>query len=507
MRGNQEIEGQMDTLWRHVEPITIAGRGPGECLPRAAQQLAAAEAAQGRAQRVLADAGAAPRAIGSPAAIKQAAEAAARKAENAGTFADDYLGRADVAAADAQNCVAVAEDFARKAATTAATTSGTSAGSTSGTPAVGSGNVEQDPRLIAECAARFPGSVPVWDAANNRAACRCPDGSAPNAAGSACIDCAAIEANFAAAFNAGDLNSAQGWLAEGGRCAWAGRAQAALANATRQQQQADLSRQQRELDCLRLETNIMGALNARNLGAAQGLLAQAMAMGCTVSGQTQLAVQEAIRREQRIARDQQQQQALAQFAQNWQRMLEGMQRQPVPPPGLGSPPPSTPAPTLSPRQAAPGPQAGARQGPYVPSNMGQPCADLGQQAEGRCKQMVDQCKQRNCAGGGYSGCAVDCPGCGNFDGFIAWCALHPSYRPMVSAGLSAHLNEIQGCIQRFLADNQPGRRERAAACQRESQGRLDASFKQWIAQTCQARCSQDGRRGTIKVMPHRCECE
>ena len=121
--------------------------------------------------------------------------------------------------------------------------------------------------------------------------------------------------------------------------------------------------------------------------------------------------------------------------------------------------------------------------------------------------MVDQCKQRNCAGGGYSGCAVDCPGCGNFDGFIGWCALHPSYRPMVSAGLSAHLNETQGCIQRFLADNQPGRRERAAACQRESQGRLDANFKQWIAQACQARCSQDGRRGTIKVMPHRCECE
>jgi hypothetical protein len=150
MRGNKEIEGQMDTLWRHVEPITIAGRGPGECLPRAAQQLAAAEAAQGRAQGALADAGAAPTATSNPAAIKQAAEAAARKAENAGTFADDYLGRADVAAAGARKCVAVAEDLARKASTAAAATGSTSAESTSGSPAAGSGDVELANQSLAE---------------------------------------------------------------------------------------------------------------------------------------------------------------------------------------------------------------------------------------------------------------------------------------------------------------------------------------------------------------------
>ena len=78
---------------------------------------------------------------------------------------------------------------------------------------------------------------------------------------------------------------------------------------------------------------------------------------------------------------------------------------------------------------------------------------------------------------------------------------------MASGGLSSFVGEIQACVTRFLADNQPGRRERGMECQGQAQKRLDDNWKRWIEQACQARCSQDGRRGAVKVMPHRCECQ
>lgn len=159
----------------------------------------------------------------------------------------------------------------------------------------------------------------------------------------------------------------------------------------------------------------------------------------------------------------------------------------------------------APATTAPAPPA--RQGPYNPAGTGQPCPDLAQQAQAQCQQIVADCKARNCAGGGYSGCAVDCPGCGNFGDYVAWCPLHPSYRGLIAGGLAAHVAEVQTCAQRFLADRQPGRRERAAACQGESLKRLNDRFAQWIAQACSARCAQDGRAGAIRVMPHRCECQ
>ena len=129
-------------------------------------------------------------------------------------------------------------------------------------------------------------------------------------------------------------------------------------------------------------------------------------------------------------------------------------------------------------------------------------SSVGSQVAARCQQMVADCKARNCAGGGYSGCAVDCPGCsGGYDHITGWCALHPSYAGMASGGLSSFVGEIQACVTRFLADNQPGRRERGMECQGQAQKRLDDNWKRWIEQACQARCSQDGRRGAVKVMP------
>ncbi len=153
-------------------------------------------------------------------------------------------------------------------------------------------------------------------------------------------------------------------------------------------------------------------------------------------------------------------------------------------------------------------QATTPSGPYVPKGTGTACPSVGSQVAARCQQMVADCKARNCAGGGYSGCAVDCPGCsGGYDHITGWCALHPSYAGMASGGLSSFVGEIQACVTRFLADNQPGRRERGMECQGQAQKRLDDNWKRWIEQACQARCSQDGRRGAVKVMPHRCECQ
>ncbi len=532
MRGSREIEAQMDTLWRHVEPITVFARGPGDCLPRATQQLAAAEAAHERAQQALGGAGQTPRALGNPAALKQAAEAAARKAESASALADDYRGRADVAAADAQNCVVVAEDFARKAAAAASTTGATSSAAVPGAQSGEHGvNADETAQLAAECATRFPGSIPAWDANNNRGACRCPDGAAPNGAGNACISCGATEANFAAAFNAGDFGAAQGWLAEGARCSWAGRAQAALAGAQRQQQQADLNRQQRELDCLRLETNIMAALNARNLGAAQGLIAQAVAMGCVVSGQTQFAVQDAISRQQQMVRDQQQQQALAQFTQNWQRMLENMQRQSAPPPAQ-QPRPSAPpsgqaawqAPQLPPQ--ASGPQVPQRPPPgqatapvpssqklgyYEPKGTGSSCAAAAGALDAQCTRMNKETERRKCElERGASGCALDGPGCGAgvIHGVLneASCMLHASYFPSAQPIAQRYLQEVQGCVERFFADRQPGAFQRWYPCTRDAGDRALQAAGNLGVQSCEARCAQDGGRRNPKVTNF-CNCE
>ncbi len=146
--------------------------------------------------------------------------------------------------------------------------------------------------------------------------------------------------------------------------------------------------------------------------------------------------------------------------------------------------------------------------PYRPKGTGEACTQVGKQAEARCKQIETDCTKRNCAPPGYSGCALDCPGCGGYFGdYIAWCELHPSYQSMVSAGLSGFVGEIQGCIQAFLADGKPGRRERGWECQGKAQKKLSDAQKGWVQQACQARCAQDGRKGVVKVVPWRCECE
>jgi hypothetical protein len=148
-------------------------------------------------------------------------------------------------------------------------------------------------------------------------------------------------------------------------------------------------------------------------------------------------------------------------------------------------------------------------GTYEPKGSGQACLPLGQQMEAQCRQMGQDCNAGNCAGGGYSGCALDCPGCGgNFVDYVAWCPLHPSYEPKLYAGLTMFVSEIKACIAQFRSDGKPGRRERGAECQGKAQKKLAEKKNTWVQQTCQARCAQDGRPGVAVLggARHRCEC-
>lgn len=148
-------------------------------------------------------------------------------------------------------------------------------------------------------------------------------------------------------------------------------------------------------------------------------------------------------------------------------------------------------------------------GTYEPKGSGQPCPKMRETIVARCSQIEQDCSRRNCTNGGYSGCALDCPGCGGtFPDFVAWCTLHPNYEPMATAGLSSFVSEIKTCTDQFLSDGKPGRRERGAECQGKAQKKLAVSKDTWVQLACQARCAQDGRSGVAVLggARHRCEC-
>jgi prefoldin subunit 5 len=162
-----------------------------------------------------------------------------------------------------------------------------------------------------------------------------------------------------------------------------------------------------------------------------------------------------------------------------------------------------PAPPVTPTKPA------VPAGIYEPKGNGQPCPQVGTRMQAQCKQAFDACTARNCANGGYSGCALDCPGCaGYFADYTAWCPLHPSYEPRLTAGLASFSAEIKTCLDQFLADGKPGRRERGAECQGKAHRKLALQKDVWVQQSCEARCAEDGRKGVAVLGGgrHRCEC-
>ncbi|MFZ5484385.1 MAG: PASTA domain-containing protein [Pseudomonadota bacterium] len=144
------------------------------------------------------------------------------------------------------------------------------------------GPPDRNALLAATDCSALPGSVAAWNPQLNLPTCVCPGGHVLRPDGGACIDCAAYEAHFAAAINGGQFMEAAGLLAQTRDCPWHGRAAAAL-----QQAQDDQQRQGRfALECLQLETQILAALNAKNLSQAQALLAEARQRQCPMDPST-----------------------------------------------------------------------------------------------------------------------------------------------------------------------------------------------------------------------------
>ncbi len=275
-----------------------------------------------------------------------------------------------------------------------------------------------------------------------------------------------------------------------------------------QAQQQDLQQRQQELDCLRLETEIMRALNARDLRAAQALLGQAGAMGCAVSASTQSAVREAISRQSQMARDQQTQQALAQFARDWQRLMQAQQQGRMPlAPQVQPPSPIVQAPNRPSPQPGPAP----RMGQYEPRGTGRSCAAEAASLVAQCERMNKDSATRKCQRerGGQS-CALDFPGCGTQQLYNVMaegsCLLHPSYAPSALPLAQSYLQEVRGCVERFFADHpQAGAYQRGYACTQAAGQRTQQAADQVGARACEARCADDGGQRN-RAINNRCEC-
>lgn len=231
---------------------------------------------------------------------------------------------------------------------------------------------------------RWPGTRPVWVAAEQRPACACPDPTqvwSPNHG--ACVSqeqasCPALEAQFAEAVNGGDLNTARNILEVSRHCEWFPRG-AEYFNQQVQggQQQFDRCTQlegqfwelmknnqvdaaanillqatdcpfyprgqeimnsMAQIACQNFEIEILRACQASDINRAQGLLAQAQQNGCNVSQETYNAVQSTIRFAQQQAqaqRNQQMLQAWSQFMNNMNQLLQqqmpGRTNRPNPP--------------------------------------------------------------------------------------------------------------------------------------------------------------------------------
>jgi hypothetical protein len=187
------------------------------------------------------------------------------------------------------------------------------------------GKPDRNALLAAQDCSWLAGSVPAWDAQANRPGCACPPGAIMSPQRPVCIDCGELENRFAAAFNNNQTQVAQAILAEAAGCPWAGRGAAAIQE-----------RQGQELDCMRIETNILGALTAGDLNAARGLLGQAQQMGCNVNPSTLQAMAD---------------------SEDLRRRQDALRQPPptLPPfPGIFGQPPggSLPQPTAPPRQVA-----------------------------------------------------------------------------------------------------------------------------------------------------------
>jgi len=229
------------------------------------------------------------------------------------------------------------------------------------------------------------------------------------------------------------------------------------------------------------------------------LSARAAGANCPVDAQTANAAQQAFAAAERGQRQQMTLQALEAWRRQMQQALALFLQGPSEPPPPRRAPVDQPGPSRGPvSERGPG-------GPYVPEGQGSPCPQLAQQVRAACERITNAICQRH----------MDCPGCGcaqdqleaDFGNLTAFCLLHPAYLPAAQGAIAAWLSESEGCASAFVAANDFGRVGRGRQCTGDACQRREQQLTAAIAQACQARCAEDGRRGVIKVQPHRCECE
>jgi len=168
----------------------------------------------------------------------------------------------------------------------------------------------------------------------------------------------------------------------------------------------------------------------------------------------------------------------------------------------------TPAATTPAATVATPPKSPLPAGPYWATGTAPKCSQLAAPFTAQCTQIFQDCKKTNCAPPGYSGCEPDCGSCNAgwvFNDY--WCQLHPSYVSTASAIAATNVAASRACVTRFQTDRSPGRMTVQGQCLGVARKQLDDSYNAAVAQACQARCAQDGRRGVVKTSPHRCECE
>jgi hypothetical protein len=134
---------------------------------------------------------------------------------------------------------------------------------------------------------RWPGSIPRWNNQTNRVECICPGGMARSRDNTRCISCADYENRFVAAYNANQLNAAQGFLQEAVNCPWYGKA----ADALKKRGQYLAEQNEKERKCNDLYNRFLNALNGRQFDQARGILAQAKDCGFQQQGYNDLCNQ------------------------------------------------------------------------------------------------------------------------------------------------------------------------------------------------------------------------
>lgn len=151
--------------------------------------------------------------------------------------------------------------------------------------------------------------------------------------------------------------------------------------------------------------------------------------------------------------------------------------------------------------------------PYIPKPEGPKCSDRAAAYHAECNRILKHCTDTNCRKS-FSDCRNQCGSCGaaavneTFDD--KWCQLHPSYLPAAQGALNDYVSATRQCVDMFLAGQlkEPFfNDQKIGFCQDPHKKRLEQRRKAAVEEACRARCANDGRKGVVKVMQYRCECE